>query len=111
MMKNFASEKTPTTSVNWINLSEAKRKELVNDELKKNENLNDFEVYQTFDDGQIVFKVKKTISSNIRGVLLIDLEEILKKNIDTGLTVWFEPIGDKSKLRNLRGIKIKPDNN
>ena len=44
-------------------------------------------------------------------MLLLDLEERLKKNIDKGLTVWFEPIGDKSKLRNLRGIKIQQDNN
>ena len=43
----------------------------------------------------------------MRGMILLDLEEKLKKNIDIGLTVWLEPVGDKSKLRNLRGIKIK----
>ena len=110
-MKNFASEKTPTTSDYWINLPEEKRKKLIKDELSKDESLNEFEIYQTSNDGQIVFKVNKTISSNIRGMLLLDLEERLKKNIDKGLTVWFEPIGDKSKLRNLRGIKIQQDNN
>ena len=35
------------------------------------------------------------------------LEEKLKKEIDEGLTIWLEPVGDKSKLRNLRGIVIK----
>jgi hypothetical protein len=29
------------------------------------------------------------------------------KNIDKGLTIWLEPVGDKSKLRNLRGIVFK----
>ena len=39
--------------------------------------------------------------------MLLDLEEKLKNEIDLGITVWCEPVGDKSKLRNLRGIKIK----
>ena len=43
----------------------------------------------------------------MRGIILLDLEEQLKKNIDQGLTVWLEPIGDKSKLRNLRGVKFQ----
>ena len=109
MMKNFSNFKTPTTSETWINLSEDKKIDLINNELKKNPNFKEFKVHQTSNDGQIVFTVKKTIQSNIRGLLLLDLEEKLKENIDRGLTVWFEPVGDKSKLRNLRGIKIKPE--
>ena len=58
------------------------------------------------DDGQIILRVQKSIPSNIRGILLLDLEDRIKKNIDKGLTVWLEPVGDKSKLRNLRGIKF-----
>ena len=37
------------------------------------------------------------------------LESELKENIDAGLTVWFEPVGDKSKLRNMRGIKFQSE--
>ena len=37
---------------------------------------------------------------------ILELEERLKSKIDKGITVWCEPIGDKSKLRKLRGIKI-----
>ena len=110
-MKNSANVKTPTTSNSWINLTEDKKVDLINNELKKNQDLKDFEVHQASNDGQIVFTVKKTIPSNIRGLLLLDLEEKLKENIDQGLTVWFEPVGDKSKLRNLRGIKIKTEGN
>ena len=50
--------------------------------------------------------ILKFLPSNIRGILLLDLEDRIKKNIDKGLTVWLEPVGDKSKLRNLRGIKF-----
>ena len=72
---------------------------------------DDFEVYETPDDGQIVFKIQKSITSSKRGIMLLELESKLKENIDNALTVWLEPVGDKSKLRNLRGIKIKPENN
>ena len=87
-----------------------KRVIAVKNELKKDEKLSDFEVYKALDDGQIVLKVNNTIPSSQRGNILLDLEEKLKKNIDNGLTVWFEPVGDKSKLRNLRGIKINQEN-
>ena len=39
-------------------------------------------------------------------MLLLDIEEILKKTVDEGITVWLEAVGDKSKLRKLRGIEI-----
>ena len=69
----------------------------------------DFEVFKTPDNGQIVLKASEPIPSNKRGEILLDLEDHLKQNIDKGLTVWFEPIGDKSKLRNLRGIKFQSE--
>ena len=109
MFKNYVLAKTPSTSQFWKNLSNEKRVDLINKELKKNKNLSAFEVFKTPDNGQIVFKVQKTIPSNKRGLLLLDLEDQLKANVDKGITVWFEPVGDKSKLRNLRGIKFQPD--
>ena len=105
-MKNFASEKTPTTTKFWKNLDDKNRKKLIINEISKIDELKDFEVSQVLSDGQIIFRVTKSIPSNKRGNILLDLEERLKKNVDIGLTVWFEPVGDKSKLRNLRGIKI-----
>ena len=38
--------------------------------------------------------------------MLLELEEKLKNELDEGITIWLEPVGDKSKLRNLRGINI-----
>ena len=109
MFKNFASVKTPQSSVFWKNLSNEKRVDLIKIELKKNKETNDFEISKVTDDGQIILKVQKSIPSHIRGVLLLDLEDRIKKNIDKGLTVWLEPVGDKNKLRNLRGIKFLQD--
>jgi hypothetical protein len=107
MIKNFANVKTPTTGDNWIALDQNKKIDLVMNELRKDQNFKNFHVSEALDNGQIVFVVKETIPSNIRGLLLLDLEKKLKDNIDNGLTVWLEPFGDKSKLRNLRGVKIK----
>ncbi len=105
-MKNFAFDKTPVTSDFWKNLDDNQRKDLIIKEISKNEIFKEFEISQVLNDGQIVFRVSKTIPSNKRGDLLLDLEERLKEKIDKALTVWFEPVGDSSKLRNLRGIKI-----
>ena len=57
--------------------------------------------------------IKKNISTKtlhkqkLREMRLKKLEQKLKSNIDVGITIWCEPVGDKSKLRNLRGIKFK----
>lgn len=107
MFKNYASVKTPVVSKSWIEMSTEKRVELVKNELKKDSRTLDFKITQTTDDGQVVFKVENSIPANIRGLLLLDLEKRLKNSIDKGLVVWFDPLGDKSKLRNLRGIKVK----
>ena len=67
----------------------------------------DFEVIKAPDNGQIVLKIEQIIPVNERGLLLLELEEILKSVVDKGITVWCEPVGDKSKLRKLRGVEIK----
>ena len=41
--------------------------------------------------------------------LLLDFESELKIGVDQGLVVWCEPLGDKSTLRNLRGIEIRTE--
>ena len=96
-----------TTSDFWKKLSIEEKKKLVNDELLNNSQTKTFEIFSLDNDGKIVLKINETIPVKIRGNLLLDLEERLKKNIDNALTIWLEPVGDKSKLRNLRGIKMK----
>lgn len=106
MIKNFASAKTPLPEKKWLDLSKEKRAELITNELKSR-NLENFEVFDAPDDGRVVFKVLESIAANKRGFLLLELEEQLKRKVDNGITVWLEPVGDKSKLRNLRGITFK----
>ena len=109
MFKESAFKKTPSTSDYWKSLSADQKIDLIKEELETNTKLKDFEVYNALDDGQIIFKVQKTIPSNERGIILLDFEEQLKKKIDEGLTVWLLPVGDKSKLRNLRGIQFQSE--
>ena len=105
MKKNFASAVTPTTSKDWVVKSEKDRIEMILKELKNNILYKDFEVVKATDNGQIVLRIEKVIPANERGLLLLELEEKLKL-IDNGITLWCEPVGDKSKLRKLRGVEI-----
>ena len=74
--------------------------------LKKNELYSGFEVVEAPDNGQIILKIERALLAKERGILLLELEEKLKSALDKGISVWLEPVGDKSKLRNLRGIKF-----
>ena len=106
MKKNFSNLTTPITSQDWKQKSEENRIKSVSKELKKNILYKDFEVIKAPDNGQIVLKIGRIIPANERGLLLLELEEMLKSAVDKGITVWCEPVGDKSKLRQLRGVKI-----
>ena len=88
------------------NLSNGSRIKMIAEELKKDKLYNGFEVIEAPDNGQIVLKIERAIPANERGILLLELEEKLKSALDKGISVWLEPVGDKSKLRNLRGIKF-----
>lgn len=106
MKKNFSRSKTPQTSQNWIKKPEQERIKIISKELQKNFLYKDFEVIKAPENGQVVLKIEQIIPANERGLFLLELEEKLKLAIDQGITIWCEPVGDKSKLRKLRGIKI-----
>lgn len=105
--KENSIAKTPVTDNEWQRKSDTERVKLIQNFLSQEPEYNEYEVINAEKDGQIILKIQKSIPANIRGILLLDLEKELKKKIDSGLTIWLEPVGDKSKLRNLRGIKIK----
>ena len=94
-------------SESWKNLSLDEKKKLVQNEISSDKKTKSFEIFKIDNDEKVILKINESISASIRGMLLLDLEEKLKKNIDQALTIWLEPVGDKSKLRNLRGIKMK----
>ena len=58
-------------------------------------------------DGQVIMRLKEPLGPSERGTLLLDLEAFLKETVDPGLVVWLEPLGDRSSLRNLRGVEVK----
>jgi len=97
----------PLTSKDWIECNEEERKNILKIQLKKNLLYRDFEVVEADQNGFVTLKTEKLISADKRGVLLLDIEDMLKKTVDVGVTVWLKAAGDKSKLRNLRGIEIK----
>ena len=107
MKNNFSKAKTPQTEKSWKQKSEKERIEIVSIEIKKHNLYKNFQAIKAPENGQVVIKIEQIIPANERGLLLLKLEEILKLAIDQGITIWCEPVGDKSKLRQLRGVEIK----
>lgn len=58
-------------------------------------------------DGQVIVRLLEAPGPGVRGTVLMEFEDFLKRTIDAGLTVWGESLGDKNSLRNLRGIEVK----
>ena len=108
--KKFANEESPKVSSLWESKTNEERKESILEILVKNNYHDTFQVIKADDNGQIILKTEKTIKASERGVMLLNLEYLIKESLDNGITLWLEPVGDKSKLRNLRGIKIKNEN-
>jgi len=102
--KEFSHAPSPISSREWKNKSEKERIMMISEKLKLNNLYDGFEVMNADDRAQIIIKVEKVIPASERGVLLLDLESFLKDSIEEAITIWLEPVGDKSKLRNLRGI-------
>ena len=107
--ENYAYVDTIRPSGDWKNSSKPERMELVRNQLKSFEGAETFEVVQADKNGQIVIAIEKIIPANKRGLYLLELEQTLKDNIDQGLHLWCEPVGDKSVLRKLRGVIINTE--
>ena len=105
--KEFSEANSPLTSKEWKDKSEKDRIDSIRKKLNLNDLYKDFEITSADKDGQVTLKIEKIIPANERGVFLLELEQTLKNSIDEAITIWLEPVGDKSKLRNLRGIKFK----
>ena len=101
-----AFAKTPLVSEEWKRKSNLARLVLVQNFFKKNQYI-DYKVVRAEINGHVILKVEKDIPAHERGLLFLNLEQKMKDQIDNGITIWLEPVGDKSKLRNLRGINIK----
>lgn len=105
----YASITTPTPTDDWLKKTNSERLQLVKNivALKMPATVNMLEPISAQTDGQVLFKFLAPIGPETRGTLLLDVESILKDEIDQGLYVLLEPMGDRNSLRNLRGIEVK----
>jgi len=104
---SFADQNSPTTGIEWKVASKKDRVSLIKNSLKIEGMDKNIIVEKAEENGKISLTLVDLLPADERGTLLLDIEAILKQQIDRGLTVWHEPIGDKSSLRNLRGIDVK----
>ncbi len=107
MFKNFSKITTPKTTIKWTNLSEKERIYKVQEFLKIERIDERLKIVKVPSNGQLEFELLKDYSASERGPFLLEVEKKIKDFIDIGLTIWCVPVGDKSKLRKLRGLTIK----
>ena len=112
MPNNFfqnASENSPSTGEIWKRMSASERLTAVADCLASSgEGYADvLEPVSAKTDGQVTFTLKRELNVAVRGGLLLDAEQWLKSGLDKGITVWLEPMGDRSSLRKLRGVEVR----
>lgn len=102
----YPNEDSPSTGVLWRNTNKKDRIKLLHESIYLFAPEIDITVIDAHDNGQVSIVIKSEIRINDRGTFLLDLEENLKSTIDIGINLWHEAIGDKSSLRNLRGIEV-----
>lgn len=109
----FVDQDSPAVSEDWKQLSPAERCQRLNNALIEFHSKVSFTLVDAMSNGQVFLSFETTPSVSERGALLLDLEEYLKARVDAGITVWVNPLGDRSALRKLRGVniqKIKSEN-
>jgi hypothetical protein len=106
-MKINANADTPITQKTWKLMSDIERIKLLNKQMGKKQDYMKISINKTTNSGQVLVQLDGKLSASERGVYLLDFERYLKDNVDQGINVWCETIGDKNSLRNLRGIQIK----
>ena len=107
MMKIDANADAPITQNTWKLMPDIERIKLLNKQMVKKQDYMSISINKTTESGQVLVQLDGKFSASERGVYLLDFERYLKDNIDQGINVWCETIGDKNSLRNLRGIQIK----
>ena len=106
-MQSFAEVNSPEVSLEWRQLEPDQRIKCVSDFRDSRPEFQNLRVTRALTDGQVFVELVEPLPPAVRGSLLLDFENKLKTTVDKGLIVWCEPLGDKSTLRNLRGIKVR----
>jgi hypothetical protein len=102
----FASFPNPVPSSKWINSSEKERINNINAAMQNFPGHEKIEIKSALTNGQVSLELNVVMAANERGFFLLDFEEWIKEMVDTGISIWHVPIGDKNSLRNLRGIEV-----
>ena len=104
----FTDTDTAKPSASWIESDEYDRKVLLESVLStKLEFEKAVLIVKAKADGQVIVSLLEPLSADKRGTFLLDLEAFLKVAVDPGIVIWLDALGDKSSLRNLRGIEVK----
>jgi len=103
---SYSNSDSPTTGIKWANMSRDKRVRVIEASIELYSSDIDLRVNDAQDNGQVSITINSVIEINDRGSFMLNLEEYLKRNVDFGINLWHEAIGDKSSLRNLRGIEV-----
>ena len=105
--KENSYKDSPVTGKIWISNNESERIQLIIDRLNLKDEYKKFTPVKAPTNGHVILTTDLILDAATRGKLLLEMEEYLKAQIDEGIILWLEPVGDKSKLRGLRGIQIK----
>jgi len=104
---SFSDVSSPVPGDDWSSLTRGERIDLIKKSIQNFALSVDIDiVVEANKGGQVSVIINNTLSAGERGPLLLNIESFLKLNVDNGITVWHAPIGDKSSLRNLRGIEV-----
>jgi len=104
--KEFSFDTCDALGISWISSSDKNRLEKVSQLISRN-GLEDFvEATRALSTGYVYVRLLQSMSPGERGTFLLDLEEKFKTELDVGLSVWCDPLGDRNSLRNLRGVQI-----
>tara|TARA_B100000989_G_scaffold297828_1_gene284896 strand:+ start:450 stop:815 length:366 start_codon:yes stop_codon:yes gene_type:complete len=110
-LKSNAFAVTPQPKKKWLELSSSQRLRTIRENIKfmdaKVSSL--IKILSANVDGHIIVSLLRELTPAERGTLLLDIEFYLKNNVDEALYLSVEPMGDKSSLRNLRGLTIKSE--
>ena len=107
MFKNFQKSPHQKLQLNGQICLKKKRINKVQEFLKIERIDESLKIVKVPSNGQLEFELLKDYSASERGPFLLEVEKKIKDFIDIGLTIWCVPVGDKSKLRKLRGLTIK----
>jgi hypothetical protein len=63
-------------------------------------------IRSTQDNGMVVVELLRAMSAAERGELLLNIESMLKREVDAGIKIYLPPMQDRNAPRRLRGLKV-----